>query len=65
MAAEGNELIAPEIASSVCNRLTCVRRFLQWLGNSRYAAAGAKDVAADLVPLPDQAVLIGLADLWK
>lgn len=47
------------------SELTCVLRLLEWLGNARDATAGAKDVATDLIPLPDQTVLIGLADFRK
>lgn len=49
----------------VRRELTCVCRLLEWLGNARDAAAGAKDVAADLIPLPNQTVLVGLADFRK
>lgn len=40
-------------------------RFLQWLGHSRHTAAGTEDVAADLIALPHEAVLVGLADLGE
>lgn len=38
---------------------------LQRLGYTSYTAAGAEDVATDLVSLPHGAVLVGLADFGE
>lgn len=40
-------------------------RLLQRFGNASHTAAGAEDVATDLVTLPHGAVLVGLADLGE